>query len=109
MWGTGAPTREFLFVEDAAHAIVLATERYNGAEPVNLGSQFEISIAELAHLIGDIVGFRGKIRFDPSKPDGQPRRKIDATRAKEEFGFAARTTFVDGLKKTVKWYQSIQK
>lgn len=105
VWGTGAPTREFLYVEDAARAIVLATKHYNEEEPVNLGSSFEISIAELAHLIGDLVGYQGKIVFDTSKPDGQPRRKIDTTRAEEEFGFKSETTFKDGLKKTIEWYK----
>jgi GDP-L-fucose synthase len=104
VWGTGSPTREFLYVEDAARAIILATKKYNKSDPVNLGSSFEISIAELAHLIGDIVGFSGKIVFDTSKPDGQPRRKIDTSRAKEEFGFESKVTFKDGLKKTVEWY-----
>lgn len=104
VWGTGAPTREFLFVEDAARAIVLATKNYNEGEPVNLGSSFEISIAELAHLVGDLVGFNGKIIFDTTKPDGQPRRKIDTSRAEEKFGFRSTTTFRDGLKKTIEWY-----
>lgn len=105
VWGTGAPTREFLYVEDAARAIILATKKYNKSDPVNLGSSFEISIAELAHLIGDIVGFEGKIIFDTSKPDGQPRRKIDTTRAEEEFGFKSEITFEKGLKKTIEWYK----
>jgi len=105
VWGTGAPTREFLYVEDAAKAIVMATKNYNGGEPVNLGSSFEISIAELAHTIGDIVKYQGKITFDTSKPDGQPRRKIDTTRAAEEFGFKSSTTFKEGLKKTIEWYK----
>jgi GDP-L-fucose synthase len=105
VWGTGSPTREFLYVGDAAKAIVLATKKYNSGEPVNLGSSFEISIAELAHLIGDLVGFKGKIIFDTSKPDGQPRRKIDVVRAEEEFGFSSTTTFKEGLKKTIEWYK----
>lgn len=105
VWGTGAPTREFLFVEDAARAIVLATKHYNKPEPVNLGSNFEISIAELAHTIGDVVGYTGKIIFDTSKPDGQPRRKIDTTRAEEGFNFVSSVTFPKGLKKTVEWYR----
>jgi len=109
VWGTGSPTREFLYVGDAAKAIVLATKKYNGGEPVNLGSSFEISIAELAHLIGDLVGFKGKITFDTSKPDGQPRRKIDVVRAKEEFGFSSTTTFKEGLKKTIEWYKKNEK
>jgi GDP-L-fucose synthase len=105
VWGTGTPTREFLYVEDAAEGIILATKHYNKSEPVNLGSQFEISIAELAHLIGDLVGFKGAITFDVSQPDGQPRRKIDTSRAEEEFGFTARTSFEQGLAKTIQWYQ----
>lgn len=106
VWGTGAPTREFLFVEDAARAIVLAAKHYAKSEPVNLGSNFEISIAELAHTIGDVVGYTGKIVFDTSKPDGQPRRKIDTSRAEDGFGFTSKVTFPKGLKKTVEWYRS---
>lgn len=109
VWGTGSPTREFLFVEDCAQAIILAAKKYNKPEPVNLGSSFEISIAELAHLIGDLVGFKGKIVFDTSKPDGQPRRKIDTTKAEEEFGFKSEVTFKDGLKKTIEWYKKNEK
>jgi len=105
IWGTGSPTREFLYVEDAAKAIVMATKNYNGGDPINLGSSFEISIAELAHTIGDIVKYQGKLTFDTSKPDGQPRRKIDITKAEEEFGFKSSTTFKDGLKKTIEWYK----
>lgn len=105
VWGTGSPTREFLFVEDAARAILLATKKYNKPEPVNLGSNFEISIAELAKLIGKIVGYKGRVVFDTSKPDGQPRRKIDATKAKEEFGFESKVTFKEGLEKTIEWYK----
>lgn len=108
VWGTGAPTREFLYVEDAAKAIVLATKKLNTSDPVNLGSNYEISIAELAHLIGDIVGFTGRIVFDTSKPDGQPRRKIDTSRAKKEFNFESQVTFKDGLKKTIEWYRNTQ-
>ena len=106
VWGTGAPTREFLFVEDAARAIVLATKHYNSPEPVNLGSNFEISIAELAHTIGDAVGYSGKVIFDTSKPDGQPRQKINTSRAEQGFGFVSEVTFAKGLKKTVEWYRS---
>ncbi len=105
VWGTGAPTREFLYVTDAAQAIVLATQHYASSEPVNLGSQFEISIAELAHLIGDLTGFTGNIVFDTSKPDGQPRRKIDTSRATEEFDFTAQVSFATGIKKTLDWYK----
>ncbi len=104
VWGTGAPTREFLYVSDAAKAIVLATQKYQGAEPINLGSSYEISIAELAHTIGDLVGYTGKIVFDVTKPDGQPRRKVDVTRAKENFDFISDTDFKTGLRKTIDWY-----
>lgn len=104
VWGTGTPTREFLYVEDAAEGIFLATKYYNKPAPVNLGSSFEISISELAHLIGDLMGYAGKIRFDVTKPDGQPRRKLNVSRAHEEFGFVAKTNFEDGLKKTIAWY-----
>ena len=110
IWGTGTPTREFLYVEDAAKGIVLATKYYNNPDPVNLGSSFEISISELAHLIGDIIGFKGKIVFDVTKPDGQPRRKLDVSKAQKEFGFKATTDFKKGSKKTIDWYLSqIQK
>jgi len=104
IWGTGTPTREFLYVEDAARAIVLAMEKYNGADPVNLGSGNEISIKDLATLIGEEVGYSGSIVFDPSKPDGQPRRRLDVSKAKELFGFEAKTDFKEGLQKTIKWY-----
>lgn len=105
IWGTGKPTREFLYVEDAARAIVLATEDYNSSEPVNLGSSFEISIRELAQTIKKVVGFKGKVVFNTSKPDGQPRRKLDVSRAKKGFGFESQVSFEEGLKKTVEWYQ----
>lgn len=105
VWGTGTPTREFLYVEDAARGIILATKYYNKPEPVNLGASFEISIMELAHLIGDLTGFRGKITFDTTKPDGQPRRKLDVSRAKREFGFVSQVKFEKGLKKTISWYR----
>jgi GDP-L-fucose synthase len=104
VWGTGTPTREFLYVEDAARGIILATKFYDHEEPVNLGSNFEISISELAHLIGDLVEYKGKIIFDVQQPDGQPRRKIDTTRAKLEFGFESKINFEEGLKQTIKWY-----
>jgi GDP-L-fucose synthase len=104
VWGTGTPTREFLYVEDAARGIILAAKQYSGAEPVNLGSSFEISIKELAHLIAGLVKYKGRIRFDASKPDGQPRRKLDVSRAEKEFGFVSRVTFKKGLKKTIDWY-----
>ena len=105
LWGTGKATREFLYVEDAAEGILLAMERYEKAAPVNLGAGEEVSIRELAPMIQDIVGFKGELRWDPSKPDGQPRRKLDTTRAREEFGFVSKTSLLDGLKKTVEWYE----
>lgn len=104
LWGDGSPTREFLFVADAAEAIVLATERYDKPEPVNLGTGQEISIRELAGMISALTGFGGKIVWDTTKPNGQPRRCLDITRAECEFGFRARTRLWDGLKETVKWY-----
>ena len=103
-WGTGKASREFLFVEDAARAIVLATENYNIAEPVNIGSAMEITIKELLELIAELTGFRGKIVWDGSKPDGQPRRSLNTSRARQEFGFQAQTDFRDGLNKTIDWY-----
>lgn len=104
VWGTGKATREFLYVEDCARGIVMATEKYNKSEPVNLGSGYEISIKDLIHLIAKTTGFNGKIVWDKSKPDGQPKRRLDVTRAEKEFGFKANTTFEIGLKKTVEWY-----
>jgi len=104
VWGTGRPTREFLYVEDAAEGILLATERYNKSEPVNLGSGFEISIKDLVELIAKLTGFNGKITWDTSKPDGQPRRMLDTNKAEREFGFRAKTSLEDGLKKTIEWY-----
>ena len=103
-WGDGSPTREFLYVEDAAEGIALATQYYNRSDPVNIGSSFEISIKDLTELIACLTGFEGRIRWDTSKPNGQPRRKLDTTRAKEYFGFSARTNFEDGLRKTIDWY-----
>jgi GDP-L-fucose synthase len=103
-WGDGSPTREFVFVEDAAEGIVLAAERLNSSSPVNIGSSFEISIKELTEMIARLTEYDGKIRWDPSKPNGQARRKLDTTRAKELFGFEARTTFEDGLRRTIDWY-----
>lgn len=105
LWGDGSPTREFLFVEDAAEGLVLATERYNGADPVNLGAGFEISMRDLAHKIKEAVGYRGEIDWDTSKPNGQPRRMLDVSRAKERFGFTAQTSFEEGLRKTIAWYR----
>lgn len=104
VWGTGKPTREFLYVEDAAEGIVLATEKYNKSDPVNLGAGFEISIKDLVELIVKLTGFKGKIRWDVTKPDGQPRRCLDTTKAYQEFGFKAKTDFEEGLKKTIDWY-----
>lgn len=104
-WGTGNPTREFLYVDDAAEAIILATIKYNGSEPVNLGSGFEIKIKDLARLIADLTKFKGKIIWDKDKPDGQPRRCLDVSRAKINFGFSAKTPLEEGLKKTIKWYR----
>jgi len=106
VWGTGEATRDFLYVEDAAEGIILATEKYNKPEPVNLGSGMEISIKGLAELICKLMDFRGKIRWDNSKPDGQPRRRLDTSRAREEFGFVAKTDFKTGLKKTIDWHIS---
>ena len=106
VWGTGRATREFLYVDDCADAIVLAAERYDGAEPVNLGAGFEISIKDLAELIVKLAGFKGRLRWDATKPDGQPRRCLDTSRAAREFGFKAKTSFEDGLKRTIEWYRS---
>ncbi len=104
VWGTGNATREFLYVEDAARAIVLAAERFDKPDPVNIGSGMEISIKNLAGLISSIIGYQGELRWDVSKPDGQPRRMLDVSRAEREFGFRARTDFKTGLQKTIKWY-----
>jgi len=109
VWGDGSPTREFLYVEDAAEGIVLAAERYDKGDPVNLGSSFEISIRELVDIIAEETRFRGRIRWDTSQPNGQPRRKLDTTKAEREFGFRARVDFRNGLKKTVEWYESHRK
>ncbi|MBA7473558.1 GDP-L-fucose synthase [subsurface metagenome] len=106
VWGTGKATREFLYVEDCAEAIVLATEKYNKPAPVNIGAGFEISIRDLVHLIAGLVGFKGRIFWDTSKPDGQPRRMLDVSKAKGEFGFVAKTDFREGLKKTIEWYRN---
>jgi len=106
VWGTGRATREFFYVEDAAEAISLATELYNKSDPVNIGAGFEISIRELAELIAQITGFKGKIIWDKTKPDGQPRRMLDCSRAAAEFGFKAKTGLADGLAKTIEWYKN---
>lgn len=105
VWGTGKATREFLYVEDCAEAIVLAAERYDKGDPVNIGSSFEISIEDLVTRIARITGFDGKIVMDKSKPDGQPRRKLDVSRAEKEFGFRSKTSFDTGLSKTIEWYR----
>ena len=104
VWGTGKATREFLYVEDAAEGIILATEKYNKPGPVNLGSGMEISIKNLIELICKIMNFKGKIKWDKTRPDGQPRRCLDTSQAKKEFGFKAKTNFKTGLKKTIDWY-----
>ncbi|MCL5666498.1 MAG: GDP-L-fucose synthase [Patescibacteria group bacterium] len=106
VWGTGKASREFLYVDDAAKGIVLAARKYDKGEPVNLGAGFEIKISDLVKLIAKLANFKGKIIWDKTKPDGQPRRKLDVSRAKKEFGFAARTNFSEGLKRTVEWYKN---
>ena len=106
VWGDGSASREFLYVEDAAEGIILATERYNKSDPVNLGSAFEVTIKDLIELIARETGFSGKITWDTSKPGGQPRRKLDVSRAEKEFGFKPRITFEEGLRETIKWYSS---
>jgi GDP-L-fucose synthase len=104
-WGTGKVSREFIYAADAAEGILLATEHYNGAEPVNIGAGFEITIKELVEKTAKITGFKGEILWDNSKPDGQPRRRLDISRAKEYFGFEAKTSFEKGLAETIKWYR----
>jgi GDP-L-fucose synthase len=106
LWGTGNPTREFLYVRDCAEGVVAALERYDSSEPVDLGSGEEIRIGDLARLIAKVTGFQGEIRFDTSQPDGQPRRKVDASRALAEFGWESTTSFTEGLQATVDWYRS---
>ena len=105
VWGDGTPTREFLYVEDAAEGILLATEKYDSPEPINLGSGMEISIKHLVELIARLTGLKGRIIWDTSKPNGQPRRRLDVTRAEQAFGFKAETSFEEGLKKTIEWYR----
>ena len=105
-WGDGSPTREFLYVEDATEGILLAAERYNRSEPVNLGSAYEISIGDLLEMIARLTGFDGKIVWDTSKPNGQPRRKLDTMRAERYFGFRAHTPFEEGLRQTIEWYRA---
>ena len=104
VWGTGSASREFLYVDDAAEGIVLAAERYDGAEPVNLGTDEELPIRDLVGLIAEATGFTGEIRWDASKPDGQPRRRVDPSRAASAFGFKAEVSFAEGLRRTVDWY-----
>lgn len=106
LWGDGSPTREFLYVEDCARAIRLATERYDSDEPINIGSGFEVSMHELARTICEIVGYQGEIRWDTSKPNGQPRRCLDVSRAKSEIGFSANVLLPYGIEQTYKWYLS---
>ena len=108
-WGDGSPTREFLYVEDAAEGILLATEHYNGREPFNLGSGMEIHIKDLAELIARLTGYNGKLVWDTSKPNGQPRRALDVSRAKEYFGFQAQMPFEEGLRRTIDWYRKYRK
>lgn len=104
LWGSGSASREFLYVEDAAEGIVLATERYDGADPVNLGAGFEITIRDLAEKIVELTGYEGELVWDTSQPDGQPRRSLDTSRARERFGFVASTPFDEGLRRTIDWY-----
>lgn len=106
VWGDGSPTREFLYASDAAHGLVLSAQRYNGAEPVNLGSGDEISIRDLVETIADLCEFDGRIVFDETKPNGQPRRQLDVTRARAYFGFTASTSLADGLRETINWYRA---
>ncbi|OGR43269.1 MAG: GDP-fucose synthetase [Elusimicrobia bacterium GWA2_61_42] len=107
VWGTGKATREFLYVEDCAEAIVLATEKYNSPDPVNIGAGFEITIKDLVELIAKLTGFTGKLVWDSSKPDGQPRRMLDTSKAQKEFGFESQNGFEKGLKNTILWYKSV--
>jgi len=107
VWGIGKATREFFYVEDAAKAIIHAMERYNKSDPINIGAGFEISIKELVQLIVELSGFKGRIIWNKSKPDGQPRRMMDTTKAFTEFGFKAKTDFRKGLKKTIEWYRNL--
>jgi GDP-L-fucose synthase len=104
VWGTGTPSREFLYVEDAAEAIILATERYDKSDPINIGAGFEITVKDLIELITKLTDYRGEIVWDTSKPDGQPRRMLDTSKAEGEFGFKAKTSFKEGLVKTIEWY-----
>lgn len=105
VWGTGNASREFLYVDDVVDGILMAAEKYNKSDPVNLGSSYEVTIKDLVDIIVEATGFKGKVTWDSSKPDGQPRRKLDVSKATEEFGFTSQTTFQDGLKKTIDWYR----
>ena len=105
LWGDGSPTREFLYVDDCAEGLVLAAERYDGADPVNLGTGVETPIRDLAELIAELTGFEGEIVWDTSMPNGQPRRSLDASRARELFGFEAKTALRQGLERTIAWYR----
>ena len=105
VWGTGKPSREFIYVEDAAEGILLATEKYNKSEPINIGAGFEITIKDLVNLVVKLTGFKGKVIWDTSKPDGQPRRCLNTSKAERLFGFKAKTQFEEGLKKTIEWYK----
>jgi len=109
LWGDGSPTREFLYVDDAAEGLALAAERYDGVEPVNLGTGVETSIRELAELIAELTGFEGELVWDTTMPNGQPRRQLDATRAEQLFGFRARTTLREGLEQTIAWYRDVSR
>src|SRR5213593_1481199 len=109
LWGTGKPTREFLYVDDAAEAVVLAAERYNGADPVNVGYGSEISIEDLALLIAGLTGFSGSLLWDTTKPDGQPKRSLDVSKAERLFGFRAQVSFQDGLRRTIDWYKAVRR
>lgn len=106
VWGTGSASREFLYVDDAAEGIVLAAQRYDGADPVNLGTSAETAIRDLVRLIASLTGYEGELRWDVTKPDGQPRRMLDTSRARERFGFAARTSLEEGLERTIAWYRA---
>lgn len=108
LWGTGEPTREFLYADDCAEGIILAAERYNKPEPVNLGAGFEIKIKDLIEMIASLTGFRGKIKWDKEKPDGQPRRMLDTRRAEKEFGFKAKMPLREGINNTIKWYREFK-
>jgi len=105
LWGDGSPTREFLYVDDCAEAIARSAEKYDASDPVNVGSGFEISIRDLARKIADLCGFRGEIEWDPSRPNGQPRRRLDVARAEASFGFRAHTGLDQGLQRTIEWFR----